>query len=583
MVDGAERASLLHRDVDPVRFEVVRNAIQAVTEEMCATLRRTAYSTNIKTRGDFSCAFFNRDALSASQPFGIPAHLGSLVNIVPQAIAAYGRANLAEGDHLLTNDPFTGGVHLNDITLITPVFDGSDLFGFLANVAHHADVGGSAPGSMGMSSEIYQEGLVIPPIRFVKDDVIDPNIFRLLRANFRGVHEISGDFRAQTAANRLGARRVKELLGKFGKDELEYYIDELIRYTERRVLAELETFPVGKYTAESMMDGDGIVDEPIRFRMTVTIAPDRLTVDLTDCDAQRQSPLNATYSQTYSAICYVFKCLLDSDIPVSAGLYRHLAVEARPGTVVHASHPAAVAAGWEVAMHVCDLMFRALSQAMPDRVMACSKGIACNLAFGGKRPDSGDYFTYYESAAGGYGATLRNDGMDGVTSHIQNSENAPVEETEHAYPVRIDRYELIPDSEGPGRHRGGLGVRRDFAFPGWAPSFSILSDRTRFPPWGLFGGGDARPAHYVLEPDGEARLLPSKITLRLESDAVVSIQTPGGGGCGNPLERPVEAVVRDVAMGYVAPERARSVYGVALDPVSLAVDREETQRLRRGG
>ncbi len=572
----------LRRDLDPVRFEVVRNAIQAVTEEMCATLRRTAYSTNIKTRGDFSCAFFSHQALSASQPFGIPAHLGSLVHIVPQAVEAYGRSNLVEGDHLLTNDPFTGGVHLNDITLITPVFDGPDLFGFLANVAHHADVGGGAPGSMGVSSEIYQEGLIIPPIRFAQDDVIDPNVFKLIRANVRGAREVSGDFRAQAGANWLGVRRVKELLAKYGAEELNSYIDELIHYTERRVLEEIKTFPVGEYSAESMMDGDGVVDEPIRFRMTVRITPEKLTVDLTECDDQRQSPLNATYSQVYSAVCYVFKCLLDPDIPVSAGLYRHLELKARPGSIVNATHPAAVAAGWEVAIHICDLMFLTLSQAMPDRVMACTKGIAGNLAFGGTRPDTGEYFTYYESVAGGYGATLRTDGMDGVTSHIQNSENAPVEETEYYYPVRIDRYELIPDSEGSGRCRGGLGIRRDFAFPGWGPSFSILSDRSKFSPWGLFGGGDARVAHYVLDPDGEARLLPSKITLRLEPDAVISIQSPGGGGCGDPRERPPEAVLSDVLMGYVSRDRARDVYGVALDPSGSALNREKTKRLRKG-
>src|SRR5437899_2850533 len=454
----------LASDIDPVRFEVIRNALLAITEEMGATLRRAAYSTNIKTRGDFSCAFFDRDLRTIAQAFAQPSHLGSLAHIVPRAIATYGVERLAPGDGILINDPYLGGVHLNDITLITPVF------------------------------------------------------------------------------------------------------------------------PDGRFTADMLMDGDGVTDQPVRLEATVTIEQGRLAVDLTGCDDQRKSPTNATSSQTYSGVVYVLKCLIDPDIPVNDGFYRLIDIKSRPGSVVHAQHPAAVAAGWEIAMQLCDLLFRALAPALPDRVVAGTKGCVCNIAFGGMNPASGEYFTYYETIAGGYGATLTTDGMDAVQAHFQNTENAPVEETEANYPVRILRYELIENSEGGGRHRGGLGVRRDYTFPGHAPRFSILSDKARFAPWGLFGGDAARPAKYVLNPETpQSRELPSKITFQLAPGDVVSVQTPGGGGTRSPLERPAEGVAHDVALGKISAERARAVYGVVVDPATLTLDEPATnaERARR--
>jgi N-methylhydantoinase B len=570
-------------DIDPIRFEVIRHALLAIVEEMGATLRRAAYSTNIKTRGDFSCAFFDRELRTIAQAFAQPSHLGSLAHIVPRAMRAYGVEHLAAGDGILINDPYLGGVHLNDITLITPVFHEGALLGYVANIAHHVDVGGGAPGSIGVSSEIYQEGLVIPPVRFVKDGQIDRDIFAMIRSNFRGTREISGDFRAQTAANRLGAQRIVALVAQHGAPTLAHYLEELLRYTERRTRAAFAEFPDGRFSAEMLMDSDGVTNEPVKLAATVQIEGGRLSVDLTACDDQRPSPTNATSSQTYSGVVYVLKCLIDPDIPVNDGFYRLIDIRTRPGSVVCARHPAAVAAGWEVAMQLCDLLFRALAPALPDRVVAGTKGCVCNIAFGGVAPGSGEYFTYYETIAGGYGATLATDGMDAVQAHFQNTENAPVEETEANYPVRILRYALIEDSEGGGRHRGGLGVRRDYAFPGHTPSFSILSDKARFAPWGLFGGEAARPAKYILNPDTpRARELPSKITLQLAPGDVVSVQTPGGGGTEAPLDRPPERVAADVAQGKISVERARRVYGVVLDSSTLAVETAATAAERTG-
>jgi N-methylhydantoinase B len=329
------------------------------------------------------------------------------------------------------------------------------------------------------------------------------------------------------------------------------------------------------------MDGDGIRDEPIKLAAAVHLEQGRVRVDLSGCAPQRPSPTNATFSQTYSGVVYVLKCLIDPDISVNDGFYRFVDIRTTPGTVVHAQHPAAVAAGWEVAMQVCDLLFKALSVPLSDRVLAGTKGCICNIAFGGMHPATNEYFTFYETIAGGYGATRRNDGMDAVQAHFQNTENAPVEETETNYPVRILRYELIPDSEGAGAHRGGLGVRRDYTFPGHTPSFSILSDKVKYAPWGLFGGGAARPAKYVLNPDtSEARQLPSKITLQLKEGDVVSVQTPGGGGSEPGWKRPVDQVVADVSLGKISAERARQAYGVVLVPSTLEVDEPATAEQR---
>ncbi len=566
--------------IDPVRFEVIRNALLAITEEMGATLRRAAYSTNIKTRGDFSCAFFDRNLRTIAQAFAQPSHLGSLAHIVPHAIKEYGADHLQPGDGILINDPYLGGVHLNDITLITPVFDQQRLFGYVANIAHHVDVGGGTPGSIGVSNEIYQEGMVIPPVRFVQDGQIDRDLFAMIRANFRGTREISGDFRAQTAANRLGVQRLSALLQKYGAAELERYLDEMLRYTERRAAAAFAQFPDGTFSAESYMDGDGVGDEPIQLAATVHIENGHIQVDLTGCDTQRPSPTNATLAQTYSGVVYVLKCLIDPDIPVNDGFYRLVDIRTRPGSVVAARHPAAVAAGWEVAMQLCDLLFKALAEPLPDRVLAGTKGCICNIAFGGVNPATDEYFTYYETIAGGYGATLRNDGMDAVQAHFQNTENAPVEETEAHYPVRILRYELIDDSEGAGQHRGGLGIRRDYTFPGHTPSFSILSDKATYAPWGLFGGGAARAAHYILNPETEARVLPSKITLPLQPGDVISVQTPGGGGCEPAWRRPPKSVAGDVALGKISAVRAREVYGVVVHPETGEVDADATAAQR---
>lgn len=565
---------------DPIRFEVIRNALVEATEEMAIAMRRSAYSTNIKTRADFSCAFFDTELRMIAQAFAQPVHLGSLAVSVPTVVRAYGPENLDDGDALLSNDPYLGGVHLNDITLISPVFSGGTRLGYVANLAHHVDVGGGAPASIGAFREVYQEGVIIPPVKVVHQGQIVTDVFKLVLAQIRSKRETAGDLRAQIAANNTGSRRLRELVDHTGLDDLTFYIDELIHYTERRARAEMARLPRGVYTAEGYVDNDGFTDEPVRLVAKITIGEDGVIFDFTGSDPQRRAPVNSTFAQTYSGCVYVLKCLIDPDVPPNAGFYRLVHVIAPEGTVVNSSAPAPVVGGWETQMRLTEVMLRALASAVPELVPAGTKGMTCHAGFGGIDPRSGEYYCFLETLAGGYGGRARSDGPDAVQTHGQNTENAPVEETEINYPVRIARYGLIEDSGGAGRHRGGLGLRRDYLFPDHEVSFTVLADRDRWGPRGLFGGLPGTKSTYVLNPERESVSLGSKTTLQLTPGSVVSYRTSGGGGYGPPDERDPALVLRDVRDGKVSAEQAREVYRVSIDTSSWTVDHHGTARLR---
>jgi N-methylhydantoinase B len=594
---------------DPIRFEVVRNALVAVTEEMALALRRSAYSTNIRTRQDFSCAFFDRELRVLAQAFTQPVHLGSMVQIVPRAVRSYGPERLGPGDVLVTNDPYGGGVHLNDITMIAPVFasppsplaaEGGEapsdsprhlrwrggggeatLVGYVANLAHHVDVGGGAPASIGAFREVFQEGVIIPAVKIAVGGAVVDDVFRLILAQIRSKRETPGDLRAQIAANVTGQRRVSELIERYGLDAVQQDLSELLSYTRRRASAELARLPPGTYTAEGSVDNDGFSDQSVRLQVAVTIAADSVTFDLTGSDPQRRAPVNATFAQTYSACAFALKCLIDPDVPVNQGFYDLVRVVAPLGTVVNCLPPAPVVGGWETNSRLTDVIFRALAPAMGQGAIAGTKGMMCQAGFGGIDPRRGEYYCFYEALAGGFGARATKDGPDAVQTHGQNTENAPIEEIEANYPVQIARYELIPDSEGPGRRRGGLGLRRDYRFPDHVATFTILADRDRAGPWGIAGGLPGERARYVLNPNGEARPLGSKSTIELHPGDVVSFQTCGGGGFGAPVEREPSRVWADVRDGKVSPERAREVYRVVIDPATHEVDEINTEGLRR--
>ncbi len=563
---------------DPITFEVIRNALVAATDEMVAALKRSAYSTNIKTRSDFSCAFFDAELRSVAQGFAQPVHLGSMVEQVPHAVRAYGPERLHAGDVIVTNDPHPSGVHLNDVSLISPVHVDGELIGYVANLAHHVDVGGGAPASIGAFREVFQEGVIIPPVKLVEGGVIVPDVFRLILAQIRSKHETAGDFRAQIAANATGARRVQALADRHGRDTILATMAELLEYTERRTRAELEALPPGVYEAEGFVDNDGYTDEPVRLRARIEIAADGIRFDTTGSDPQRRAPVNSTYAMTFSACACALKCLVDPDLPVNDGFYRLVSVEAPAGTVTNCSWPAPVVGGWETQTRLVDVIFRALLPAFPERLPAGTKAMMCQAGFGSLDLATATYTCFYDTFAGGYGGRHASDGPDAVQAHGQNTENAPVEETELNYPVRIDTLALVENSEGAGRFRGGLGLRKDYRFD-QSTTFTILADRDRTGPWGALGGHDAHVAEYVLIRDRIETRLGSKTTVELVPGDVISVRTCGGGGYGAPGERDPARVLRDVLEGKVSAERARALYRVAVEDRRL--DEAATVELRR--
>ncbi len=565
---------------DPILFEVIRNSLVEATEEMSVCLQRTAYSTNIKTRLDYSCAFVDAQGRMVAQAFCQPAHLVTIGRIVPRAVAEYGPENLGPGDGLVVNDPHRQASHLNDIFLISPFFHEGKLIGYVANTCHHVDVGGGAPASIGAFQEIYQEGVVLPVVKLLSEGSLVTDIFKMLVANVRAKKEVAGDLRAQIAANGIGIRRLTHLLERHGTKTIRFYIDRLIEYSEQRTRDQVRKLPAGSFEAEGFLDDDGITDRPVRLKARVTVDDGQVTFDFTGTDAQRPAPMNCNLTQTFTACVYVLKCLVDSDIPLNEGFYQPIHVIAPQGLAVNPRPPTAIVGGWEVCARLCDVLFKAFSAVLPEKVPAGTKAMICHAGFGGIDPRTHQYYCFLETLAGGYGGRIRSDGPDAVQTHVQNTQNAPVEETEQNYPVRITRYSLIPDSDGPGRFRGGLGLCREYLFVDHEPVFTILADRVKFPPWGLFGGGDGKCAKYSLISDGGEKEIGSKTSLTVRNGERIRMETCGGGGYGPAWERDPERVLRDVREGKVSRSRARECYGVAIDPKHPVIDQEETERLR---
>ena len=581
---ASDRTSDLTIDrIDPIQFEVVRSALTQVAEEMAAALRRSAYSTNVKTRQDFSCAFFDRDCRPISQAFSQPVHLGSFVELIPNSVKVYGAENLGPGDMLVVNNPFGGGSHLNDVTVFGPVHHEGELVGYVASLAHHVDVGGGAPASIGPFQEIYQEGIIIPPVKLVQNGVINEEIFRLILAQIRSKRVTTGDFRAQVAANTVGARRLVDLVEKYGVAGFDRYVDAVIDYTDRRTRTEIGDIPDGVYGMESFLDFDGFSDQVVNLKVEITVKGETVYFDFDGCDPQRRAPVNSTKAMTFSACAYALRALMAADMPVNHGFYQHIKMNAKPGTVVHALHPAPVVGGWETQVRVNDMLFRAFAPGMPEKIASSTKAMMAQMGFGIIDRENGEYHCNYEALAGGYGARATSDGPDAVQQHGQNTENAPVEEVESHFPIRISRLSLIEDSEGPGKFRGGLGMRRDYHFPDDPATFTVLSDRDIAGPKGIFGGMDGRKAFYILNPDEQTEQvteLSSKCVVELKPGDTVSFQTPGGG-YGSPFERDPNAVLLDVVGGKINIQRAHDLYGVVIDTESTSVNEIATSNSRK--
>ncbi|MGB6609138.1 MAG: hydantoinase B/oxoprolinase family protein [Acidobacteriaceae bacterium] len=521
--------------VDPVELAIFRSGVHSIAEEMGAALRRTALSPNIKERRDYSCAIFDGQASVIAMGDHMPVHLGSMPMSVAAAVAA---VHFATGDIAVLNDPYAGGTHLPDITMVMPVFlPGADQPSFYVSTrAHHADVGGAFPGSMGPAREIYQEGVRIPPVRIVRGGQIDREMLDLILLNVRTPQEREGDLAAQIGACRVGEQRNLEIVAKYGEDRLRALTGELLDYSERLVRAELRRMPAGEFTAEDWLDDDGVDDKPIKLRVQIQTDPrsESMHVDFTGSSPQVTGSVNAVRAITLSACFYVLRCLLERDAPATAGILRPLTLVTEPGSIVDARPPAPVAGGnVETSQRIVDVLLRALAQAIPDRIPAASAGTMSNLTIGGVDPRTGQPFTYYETTAGGMGARPGLDGIPGVQTHMTNSLNTPIEALEYAYPFRVRRYAYRTGSGGEGKFRGGDGLIREIEL--LAPAqVTLLAERRKFRPWGLQGGEDGSAGRAtVIKVSGEPIELAGKCSLHLEAGDVLRIETPGGGGWGN--------------------------------------------------
>jgi N-methylhydantoinase B len=520
---------------NPVLLEVFKNRFSSIAEEMGVTLTHTAFSPNIKERRDLSCAVFDASGDMIAQAAHIPVHLGSMPLSVKSAMAAMAeRGGFEPGDMAMLNDPFKGGTHLPDITIVAPVFaEGRDkpVF-YVANRAHHADVGGMASGSMPLSTSLFQEGLIIPPVRIVRGGEVDRELMRLILNNVRTPVEREGDFSAQFMANVTGVRRMAECIGKYGLTTCAHYARALMDYSERITRRAVAAIPDGTYSFEDFLEDDGQGARDVAIRLAMTVAGDRARLDFSRSDDQVRGSVNAVRAITLSAVLYVFRALAGRDIPANAGCLRPLRVVTRPGSVVDAQFPAAVAGGnVETSQRLVDVLLGALAMALPESMPAASQGTMNNLTIGG-RTASGP-FAYYETLAGGMGASPNHDGESAVHSHMTNTLNTPVEALEYAYPFRVREYAILRGTGGSGRHRGGDGLVREIELLADA-EVTVLSERRTRAPFGVHGGQPGAPGRNVVVRDGKARTEPGKFHRALRAGDRVRIETPGGGGFGEP-------------------------------------------------
>jgi N-methylhydantoinase B len=539
--------------IDPIRAEVVARHLLATAEEMGATLMRTAFSPNIKERADCSTAIFDAAGQVVALAQRVPIHLGSMVGAVDEIRARFAAGAIAEGDMFVANDPYTGGgSHLPDINVIAPVFVGGHIVAFVANIAHHADVGGMVPGSeAAVCKSIFQEGLRIPPVRIMRAGEPNRDIIDLILLNSRTPAERNGDLRAQFAANVVGIRGVTALFERYGTEQAQATMAAYLDFTERRFRAAIARLPRGAYAAEDFLDGDHAGDRA-RIALSLTVAEDRLDFDFAGSGRQLASARNIPYRALLATVYTVAKSLLDPDVPANAGYYRTLNVRAPQCSVVGPVPPAAVGARSISCGVLGDVIAAALSQALPARALARS-GPHHLVVLSGTDPRSGDYFVDYETVAGGMGARPYRDGVDGVRVHASGASNLPVEALEHAYPLRIERYALWENSGGSGTFRGGMGVIRDYRILADDVSVSLSSERQHVAAAGIEGGGNGSPGEFVYNPgEADERKLPSAAgEVAMPRNGVLRIATPGGGGYGSPRSRAAAAIEADRREGRV--------------------------------
>ncbi len=554
---------------DPARFEVVKNALYSAAEEMKIVLAKTAYSPLLKVAGDYSCGIFDTTGNMVAQGPDLPIHLGSMPDAVRAIVRAFPDA--APGDVFIHNDPYDGGSHLPDVNVVAPAFHEGRLLGFGCVRAHWPDIGSATPGSYGAVTEIYGEGLRLPPIRLYRDGKPDPAIEAIIFANVRTPTERLGDLRAQVAANWRAALRLSELAAKYGTDTLLEIMQEVLDYSEAMMRKALLALPDGEAAFTDIFDGDGVFgvgethDETFQVKLRITKRGDSIVADFTGSDPAVAGPMNAPLTVTASGVYCALKMIADpkSLIPPNSGCWRAVTVTAPPGSVVNAQHPSPVVyANHEMSHRVADMVMAAMFAITPHTVMAGSQGTSAVITFGGVDYRTGDRFVSYESVKGGFGARPTKDGINAVASTVSNMSNTPVEIIEMSFPLRVEEYSVIPDSGGAGTYRGGLGVRRVWRVLERQSHASVCCERTVTPPFGLQGGLAGAPAVIeLIAPRSNARKLTSKGGFLAPAGSLVVMEAPGSGGFGPPAERDAAALAEDLLDGYVTAAAARRDYG----------------------
>ncbi|MFB3902673.1 MAG: hydantoinase B/oxoprolinase family protein [Acidobacteriota bacterium] len=570
----------MKRNVNPIDLELVKDSLGSLVDEMSLTIVRTAHSSVLRDVMDFSTAFCDTQGRIIMQGVTIPNQLGAMPDAV-NAIKAKYSGSLVPGDIIIMNDPYEGGMHLPDIFVFKPVFVQDQLACIVATVAHHTEVGGRVPGSLATdSTEIYQEGLRIPPLKLFEAGKPNEAIFSLIERNVRVPDTVLGDLAAQLAACEVGERGYLKLVRKFGVDGLQEFFDDLLDYTERITRAEIAGWPDGTYEFTDYIDNDGVTDDPVPIHVKVDIRRDEVWVDFDGTSPQVPAAINATFSFTKSAVYFALRSLLTSNVPNNAGYFRPIHVSAPAATLVNAVLPAACAARGITGFRICNTLFGALAGALPERVPAADEGGVSLVSIGGYDLERKPY-VLVEVLAGSWGGGAGRDGSEGMPNIGANISNAPVEMIEARFPIRIERYGFMPDTGGPGEFRGGLSLLREYRLLKGSASLLVRSDRRAILPYGLQGGHPGSPSNNLLITRNGVKVLPPKVNMTIHENDVFRHVLPGGGGYGDPLRRDPLLVMKDVHDQKISPEYAAREYGVVIHENSLALDLEATARLRR--
>jgi N-methylhydantoinase B len=566
--------------IDPVTREIIKNALMSIADSMALTVVRTARSAVVKDGMDFSTALFTADGQQVAQGLTLPAHLGSMVPALQGVMNAFGD-DVHSGDIFANNDPYEGGSHLPDIFLFKPVFTDGSMIGWVCAIGHQSDIGGRVAGGVVCdNTEIYQEGLLLPPLKLFDRDILNQAVWKILEKNVRVPHMVLGDVRALISAVRLGEREFLALMSEYGRDELMDYMIDILDTSERLTRAEIATLPQGEWEFTDYIDNDGINMQPIAIHVQVKIAGDEAYIDFDGTSPQAKGSINPNFAYTKSQAYAAMKCLIDPEIQSNSGFFRPFTITAPEGCFVNPRHPAPVAARGLAGFRICNAIFGAMAQAMPGKIPAAWGGGEVGLSFSGYDSNHKAWVHLDLINDGPRGGGPKSDGADGLSAPIHNMANIPIESVESEQPILVERYALVPDTGGSGKYRGGLAIVRDFRILTNDTTFQLRSDRTDFVPWGIEGGKPGTPTRNYLNPDAENRELPGKSLMVLKEGDLYRLIQASGGGFGDPIERDVYAIEDDVQQEKLTVDYVRQEYSVVIDPLTLKLDLDATETLR---